>query len=345
MVSGTACRAVMPANGWDTTVALNECFEALMKTRILPGVMRWLAASFAFLIWPLLPITPNEATAGVRPVHEIHAEKQIPDAGQESALPKGTEENVEKLVRHGPFLLAVEKEPGGDRFKVEVRKDGKVLYRDQSYYSTPPVDVIEGLPHKGCSTLVTYCFSGGAHCCTTAILCTTCGQEESMTVFDLSNLTELILSERGPDEPPEVSLLDYQFAYYHSRNSSFWFPFSQSPAMERLLVYRNGSWRVDRPGEDRHFYERLMARDGCPGKAGGGHSLVGEDEAVEMAASAIECTYYALMAGQSAESATGILKSRLPRSWQSELVGLYQDTKRAAADFNAIKKSYRSQGR
>jgi hypothetical protein len=314
-------------------------------TRILPGVMLWMAASFALLIWPQFSIGPIEVTAGVHPVPGMHAEKQNLDAGKEAAQPGEAEGGMEKLVRHGPFLLAVKREPAGERFKVEVRKDGKVLYRDESYYSAPSVDLIEGLPRKGCGTLVAYCFSGGAHCCTTAILCTTCGQEESMTVFDLSNLTELILSEKGPDEPPDVSLLDYQFAYYHAKGSSLWFPFSQSPAMERLLVYSNGGWRIDRPGEDRSFYERLMARDGCAGKHGGPYSPAGGEEAVDMAASAIECAYYALMAGESPELAKEMLKDRLPRSWQSELVGLFQDIKRAAADFNTIKKSHKSQGR
>ena len=166
-----------------------------------------------------------------------------------------------------------------------------------------------------------------------------------MTVFDLSNLTELIISPRGSGEPPEVSLLDYQFAYYHARDASLWFPFSQSPAMERLLVYGNGGWRVDRPGENKGFYERIMARNGCMEKVRIPAPRAEGEEALEMAAQAIECAYYAMMAGEDTDVPGKILKDRLPRAWQSEFVSLLQDIKRAVADFSAIRKSYKSQGR
>jgi len=320
------------------------CFEAQPMMEILPSGIP-LRALLTLLTWSLLSIVSIESTAGVRPVFWFPAEEQSPDTSRKDNFPREAEGDIETLFRHGPFLLTVKKVPEGGRFKVEVRKDGRTLYGDESHYTAPPVDIVEDLPHKGCSTLVAYCFSGGAHCCTRAILCTICGPEESMTVFDLSNLTELIISPRGSGEPPEVSLLDYQFAYYHARDASLWFPFSQSPAMERLLVYGNGGWRVDRPGENKGFYERIMARNGCMEKVRIPAPRAEGEEALEMAAQAIECAYYAMMAGEDTDVPGKILKDRLPRAWQSEFVSLLQDIKRAVADFSAIRKSYKSQGR
>lgn len=242
-----------------------------------------------------------------------------------------------KHTSFGAFDVSVHREGLQSKYSVVVRKDAKVLYRGESYFSMPEIEVMDDFPEKGCSTLLTYCFSGGAHCCMTGILCTECGGEGNLSVVDLSNLEEFIMSDADAGDGWNISVIDYQFAYYQAGNPKLWFPYSMSPVMERLLLYKGGGWSVDRPGEKKSFYEKLLSQNKCEVENKLQNELSGEDD-LELAATAIECSYYELMAGKNDDDARGLLEEKLPNSWKPEAAGIFKDIKKSVFEFDPVKR-------
>ncbi len=254
---------------------------------------------------------------------------------------QGPPETGDKHFTNGPFDMAVREAKPGTSYSVVVKRNEKVLFKGESFYSMPETETMADFPRKGCNTLLAYTFSGGAHCCTAGILCTECEGSGNLTIVDLSNLEEFIPTDPDAGYGGGIGLIDYQFAYYETKNPKLWFPFSISPAMERLLVFKDGKWNVDKPGEKPGYYEKLLDQKKC-GITSKLQNQASDEDDLDLAATAIECSYYDLMAGKGADTAAAMLANKLPDSWKSEAAGIFRDVRKAVSNFDPVKRLYQS---
>lgn len=251
-----------------------------------------------------------------------------------------------KVKRYGllNFELSIEESNGGTRiggagYQVELTHSGKSLFKEESYGAVPDVKVLSNTPSKDCKGMLAMLFSGGAHCCFTAILATACQRAETAVVLDLQDGGTVEFIDANGDGTKEISFLDMQFGYYDSEVSDLGFPFATSPAMHRLLVFEKNGWRVDKPGEHEEFYSKLMLKS----KAATERELAArrwkqgdptDDEPA--AASAMETTYYALMAGEAESGAKELLQNLLPPRWQDAREKIFSDIKEKIKELSPV---------
>ncbi|MGC8492685.1 MAG: hypothetical protein ACP5SH_13200 [Syntrophobacteraceae bacterium] len=228
-------------------------------------------------------------------------------------------------------LLLTQTSVRGDYF-LKFFLDGKKLAQADCAFKTHGPGTVASIPFPGCHTLLAYCYSGGAHCCTTLFIATDCGPVSSLDRANLENDNEEVKFVRAGDGlRREIKVHDWQFAYYGSPDMKIQFSFADSPAMVRLLVFSDGHWRVDRPGEFKSFYSRLLH------EAGGKASTATKAGKKALASClAMQAAYYDLMTGASAGEAGQVLKNLLPVGLRSETAEVMRDIRRAVSRFDPV---------
>lgn len=247
------------------------------------------------------------------------------------ALPK-----VPQPMRYrlGDFELTVLRGGEEDQYEVSLARSGQILHKGESSYVNPEGITMKDVPFKGCESLLSLSFSGGAHCCFTGILCTVCGGRSTWTLLDLMHQEEVDTVELGENGGTALQLLDFAFAYYSAGVTGPSFSFASSPSMYRLYVYGQKGWEPDRPGGNREYYEKLMKQ-----KAAEIRAAQDDDEAASLA---IEATYYSVMAGNGDEASARLLGSLLPASWQRAEHTVFQDILKAVREFDPAAKGNHS---
>lgn len=254
-----------------------------------------------------------------------------PSIRDSSAASASQQASATKTYSLGQFLLTVSGAPEEGTFEVSLTRSGQSILEDESYMVEPEGTIFENTPVKGSKTLVAYIFSGGAHCCTTAIVATVRGQNHAYSLLDLAHSSEIEFVDINGDGVKEIKIHDWQFAYYGTGNPKIGFPFASSPAMERLLVFEDSGWRPDRQGEFPSFYEKLSTRHRSEAESKTGKPARTVDL---IAANAIQSAYFAVMAGKGDKTAEQLLQRLLPTSWRPELKRIADDVVKATKDFN-----------
>ncbi len=248
-------------------------------------------------------------------------------AGKGSGPGGGTEQ-----FRLGDFKLCItEISPDGD-YSLQFSKGEQVLVTGECAFKTHEPKTFRNMPLPNCSTLMTYCFSGGAHCCTTLFLATECGPGRSLDMVDLAHTDGKVkLTDADGHWGKMIKVHDWQFAYYEVEDSQIQLSFAASPAMIRLLVFDNGHWRPDRIGEFSQFNSRLLRQ------AMNEARVSGRKGDTELTASlAIKAAYYSLMSGKPVEKAAEVLSRLFPVKWRPESGKIIQDIHHAASEFNPV---------
>lgn len=210
--------------------------------------------------------------------------------------------------------------------------NGKKLAQADCAFKTHGPGTVASIPFPGCHTLLAYCYSGGAHCCTTLFIATDCGPVSSLDRADIENDNGEVKFVRADGTlRREIEVHDWQFAYYGSPDMKIQFSFADSPAMVRLLVFSDGHWRADRAGEFKSFYLRLLheADKKASSAAQRGKNALASSLAMQAA-------YYDLMTGASANEAGQVLKRLLPAGLRSETAEVMQDIRRAVSRFDPV---------
>lgn len=280
-----------------------------------------------------LPSFPNvelaaASAAGAQTSGDAGAQE---DQSSSTAASPPEEASVTKTYSLGEFLLTVSGSAEESKYEVTLTRSGQSILEEESYLVEPEGTIFEDTPAKGCRTLVTYIYSGGAHCCTTAIVATIQGRSHVFSVLDLAHSSEIEFSDINGDGIREIKIADWQFAYYGTGNQKIGFSFADSPAMERFMVFEDSGWRPDRQGQFQAFYEKLSTQhrseaESKAGKPGRTNEFV--------AANAIQSAYSAVMAGKGDKAAEQLLQRLLPSSWKPELKQIAADVVRAAKEFN-----------
>ncbi len=248
-------------------------------------------------------------------------------AGKRSGPEGGTEQ-----FRLGDLNLCITRtSPDGD-YSVQFSKGEQVLVSGECAFKTHEPKTFRNMPLPNCRTLMTYCFSGGAHCCTTLFIATECGPRRSLDMVDLAHTDGTVkLTDADGAQGKMIKVHDWQFAYYGTEDSQIELSFADSPAMTRLLVFDNGHWRPDRVGEFSRFYSRLLRQTMREARTSG---RKGDTELT--ASLAIKAAYYSLMSGEPVEKAAEVLARLFPMKWRPQSEKIIQDVHRAVSEFNPV---------
>jgi hypothetical protein len=232
----------------------------------------------------------------------------------------------------GELKLSVSAESEDGHYTMRFSKGKEVIFSGECAFKTQEPKTVANTPLPNCSTFVAYCFSGGAHCCTTLFIATRCGSGISLDMVDMAH-SDRRAKFVDVDETPRKALriFDWQFAYYSPEDSQIQLSFASSPAMARLLVFDNGHWRPDRIGEFSGFYSRLFRQ--TMHEAG---IRARKNEPESAAATAFKAAYYSIMSGGSSEQATEVLNQLLPAQWKPESSRIVGDIRHAASEFNPV---------
>ncbi len=237
-----------------------------------------------------------------------------------------------KLIRLGDLDLHATERSADEDYLLMFSSHEQVLVTSECAFKTHEPRIVPGTPLPNCSSLLSYCFSGGAHCCTTLFIATQCGSRTSLDMIDLGHSDKEVKFIQSAGSPVRtLRVFDWQFAYYTPENSQIQLSFASSPAMTRLLVFENGHWRPDRAGEFSAFYSRLLRETTHSAR------ISARQEDPELTASrAIRAAYYGLMAGKQLGETTENLSQLLPPKWKSESGNVIQDVSRAVYGFNPV---------
>lgn len=234
--------------------------------------------------------------------------------------------------RLGHLKLCITEPSADGDYRLQFSRDGQALFTSGCAFKTHEPKTVRNAPFSNCRTLMAYCFSGGAHCCTTLFIATQCGPKVSLDMVDLAHTNGKVkFAEADGAQGKVIKVHDWQFAYYGAEDSQVQLSFADSPAMTRLLVFDNGHWRPDRIGEFSRFYSRLLRETMHKARV---NARKGDPELA--AALAITAAYYNLMSGKPVEKASEVLSRLFPIKWRPESGKIVQDIHRAVYQFNPV---------
>ncbi len=238
-------------------------------------------------------------------------------------------------VAFGDIQLSAGKPSGDGSYLLEFSRKGEIVFRGECAFKIHDSSIVKGVPYAHCRSLISYCFSGGAHCCLTAIVATDCDSSTCLNTIDLGHSDqELILIDENSETGKKIKVTDWQFAYYSLEDSDFLLSFADSPGLTRLLLFDKGRWRVDQVGEFSQFYSRLLQESLDAFRKAARRRADQE----EISAIAIRAAYYAVMSGAAPEEAAEILRKLLPAQWVSVAPRIIADIRRAVTEFNPVEK-------
>lgn len=248
------------------------------------------------------------------------------DAGNWRGCGKGC-----RQFRLGEITVRERSEKSG--YFLKFLEGNEELFGGECAFKTHEPRTYANTPFPGCRTFLAYCFSGGAHCCTTLFIATECGLGTSLDMADLEDSGGKVKFMRVEGARGKVMrVYDWRFAYYGPVGSQVELPFIDSPAMTRLLVFDGGRWRVDRAGEFAPFYTRLF-RDAVHRTR-----MSRRRHDAELTASlAMKAAYYSLMIGKPAAEAARVLNMLFPPMWRPETVAIFRDIRREVSEFNPVR--------
>ncbi|MHC1744911.1 MAG: retroviral-like aspartic protease family protein [Syntrophobacteraceae bacterium] len=239
-----------------------------------------------------------------------------------------------KKNRFGSFYYTYKKQTPDNVYTFQLMAGKHQILADESYLQIPPLRVFKDMPSPGCQSAVTSLYSGGAHCCTTAILLTICGGRERAFVVDLSSsgVEQLQLLNLKKDGNHQVSILDLSFAYY-SANDDLSLSFASSPIVRRLLIFDGTDWIPDTRGMFPQFYVSLLQKTEKDMK----RLRTGLDYEQEHVSFAVMRTFYSIMAGKADNECQAMLVKDLPKSWKIAGSKIYDDIKTAITSYQPVK--------
>ena len=237
-----------------------------------------------------------------------------------------------KQFRLGELTLGITESSANGGYLLKFSEGEVELVTGECAFKMYEPVTVPNIPFPNCRTLLAYCFSGGAHCCTTLFLATQCGPVTSLDMVDLGHTDEKVKFTREDGVPGNIiRVRDWQFAYYGPEDSQIQLSFADSPAMTRLLVFDNGHWRADRVGEFSRFYSRLLQE--------AVHEALKSRRSHEpelTTSLAMKAAYYSIMSGKPVEEAAEVFNRLFPVRWKPEAGKIVQDIYRAVSEFDPV---------
>lgn len=270
-------------------------------------------------------IADQAATAGVSSA-ESGAGPQPGSAALAAGAPAGTHETAVPQINFQEFTLRSQPVADEDNLvSVTLLHQDKVVSDTGAAFRTvEPQSVLEQFPREDCASREIDMFTGGANCCWGYFLLTSCGGQGYASYIEPydGGLGDVQTLPGGKAKGYVIG--DGAFMYYEPAGQSGSAPLSfarvNSPRVQRFLVFDNGAWRADQPGEFAEGYKSMLA------------ALEGSKD-IDPAAKAIMAAYYTLMAGEGATAAEAALAKALPKEYASLATAILADVRKAVAGF------------
>lgn len=240
--------------------------------------------------------------------------------------PESAPETSGVRARLGGFALSTSG-PADEITPSLAYKGADITQTGETVRAVDPEQEVRNFPLPGCRSMKVEMFTGGANCCFRYYLLSECPDGSHAAYIEPRDggMGAANASMRA------YTMDDAAFFYYspagqtadQSGDAPFSFSRAESPRITRYIVYENGEWRPDRPGEFKAAYRSLRAQavrgEGVPG------------------AKAVMAAYYSLMAGDAEDTAMRTLSMNLPGKYRKLSPGIFADIKKAVADFNPVK--------
>lgn len=236
----------------------------------------------------------------------------------------------------GSYRIISKKRSGENIFDFQIIKGNRKIFSDENYFdSMLPLRRLKEIPSPNCQSAITSFFSGGAHCCTTAILFTNCSDKENVFLIDLSHgsMEQVKYLDLKKDGTRQILVKDFSFSYY-SPTDKLSLSFAASPVVTRLLTFDGIKLKPDNPNQFSKFYMDMLQEADRELKKLRSNSNNDEEAIVSYT---IKKTYYAIMAGMNQQQSEGILEMNLPGDWKNIKKKLYHDIKKAITSFNPVR--------
>lgn len=283
------------------------------------------------------PVASQKDLSPAPPPNVVKPPSSLPPG--QSATPQRAKPPAPPIIdvrqnRFGPFHYICSKKSQENTYDFQVMAGNRPIFTDESYLTIPKLRVYKDVPLPPCQSAITSIYSGGAHCCTTAIIFTICDEQEKAFSVDLSSsgVDNLQLLDLNKDGNRQISIFDFSFAYY-SANDNLFLSFASSPIPRRLLIFDGTKWKPDVRGSFPQFYAVMLQKTENDMRK----VRKGSDYEQEQVAFAIMRTFYSIMAGRTDSECQNILTNDLPRSWKAVRSKIYLDIKTAITSYDPVK--------
>ncbi len=194
-----------------------------------------------------------------------------------------------------------------------------IAQSDEGYSAVDYDELRQNFPLPGYQTLKINMFTGGANCCFGYYLLSSSAQASVAAYIAPGDYN--VVWESG-----RYVISDPYFMYYAPAFADNKIAFNrvQSPRPLRLLVFEQGKWRMDKPGEFPAFYQEQMAL--LPHRQPPHNQLAGE----------ILRLYYALMSGQNEDECRAAFMRAPLAEYQKFHSQLFDEVSKSAKIFNPI---------
>lgn len=223
---------------------------------------------------------------------------------------------------------------GSEVFHLKVQYGPRVVFQEQARSMDPLASdfsgqavgkVLNNTPARGCRSIVVHSFTGGAHCCSTAILAISCGSRDYLFQLSLGHTDDVsILREIDDNGNFMLTLFDQRFVYYNADENHGLYHAESPVGIVRYATWNSQGWKIVSAGELKKNYTKLMNQElHTPLQAS--YHKVGK---------AIIVTYYALMSGIESSQAKRLLESQLPQDWKSIVNTVFTHIQSSITQFN-----------
>lgn len=214
--------------------------------------------------------------------------------------------------------------------EVEVKRNGKLLRQGEGpYLSVVSGEELQDFPLSGCKSMTLEMYTGGASCCYSYYILTSCPDGDAAAFKD-------------PDdgvlgEPPVVlgevkafPICDPAFVYYsrQSRKNDkpvLFLSHGGAPRPTRYVIFDDNAWRADKVGEFPQAYQALAAETKADMQA--------DEQGYDTAPRAIALAYYTHMSGADEAEVKAVLEAELPTEFLDLRDTVFYDILIAAAEF------------
>ncbi len=308
------------------TFTFSYQIQTQKKTIAATAKNTWTIANFA----GRPTIIAEKQTTSNRRKSSARSQTQTPAQNQDKTRGRPQSELKRSLGAYGFSFLRTGKDDSS-RYGFKLTRGGNEVYSSESFLVEPSVEFYNATPYPNCQTAATTLFSGGAHCCSTAVAVTRCDQKEHAFTISLEHTSGIEPLDLDKSGARHMAVRDWSFAYYNA-NDRLSLSFAVSPAFERLLVHDGTTWRADLPGKYARFYNDLLQQAEKEI-----NQMRGERDADDaMVSLAVTRAYYALMAGRSEAETERVFNKDLPVSWKGVQKKVFSDIKEAVASFNPV---------
>lgn len=308
------------------TFTFSYQIETQKKTITATAKNTWTIANFSSR--PM--IIAEKQTSANRQESPARSQPQTPARNQDKTPGHPQAELKRNLGSYGFSFIRTGKDDSSP-YEFKLTRGGNEVYSSESFLVEPSVEFYNATPYPNCQTAAATLFTGGAHCCSTAVAVTRCDQKEQAFTISLEHTSGIEPLDLDKSGARHMAVRDWSFAYYNA-NDRLSLSFAVSPAFKRLLVYDGTTWKADPPGKYARFYNDLLQQTEKDI-----HKMRGERDADDaMVSLAVTRAYYALMAGRSETESEQVLSRDLPVSWKGVQKKVFKDVKEAVASFNPV---------